>query len=112
MSARIESQLSSNARTASSVLPGAFLSGAENDALAGAAHRGRHGGRLRQILIRLIPTQPLRQPKIQHLHRAVVLHLHVGGLQVAVIDSLFVGSLKRLGDLRGRIRGEGCEFSS
>ena len=41
----------------------------------------------------------LRQPKVQHLHRAVVLDLDVGGLQVAVDDPLLVRRLQRIGDL-------------
>ena len=42
-----------------------------------------------------------RQPEVQHLDRAVVLHLHVGGLEIAVDDASLVGGFQRLGDLFG-----------
>ena len=44
-------------------------------------------------------VQRLRQSKIQHLHRPVVLHLHVGRLEVAVDDALLMRRFQRLGDL-------------
>ena len=49
------------------------------------------------------PTYPgverLRQTEIQHLHRAVVAHLDVGRLQIAMDDALLVRGFERLGDL-------------
>ena len=41
----------------------------------------------------------LRQAEVEHLHRAVVPHLDVGGLQVAVDDPLLVRGFERIGDL-------------
>ena len=41
----------------------------------------------------------LRELEVQDLHPAVGCHLHVGGLQVAVDDSLLVRFLEGLGDL-------------
>ena len=41
----------------------------------------------------------LRQPEVEHLHRAVRPHLDVGGLQVAVDDALLVRGFERLGNL-------------
>ena len=42
-----------------------------------------------------------RQAEIQHLHRAVIAHLDVGRLQIAMDDPLFVCSFHRVGDLSG-----------
>ena len=41
----------------------------------------------------------LRQPEIQHLHRAVTPHLDIRGLEIAMDDPLFVRGFERLGDL-------------
>jgi len=41
----------------------------------------------------------LGQPEVQHLHRAVGSHLHVGRLQIAVDDALLVRRLERIGNL-------------
>ena len=41
----------------------------------------------------------LRQSEVQHLHRAIVADLDVGGLQIAMDDALLVRGLERLGDL-------------
>ena len=45
--------------------------------------------------------QCLRQPEIEHLHRAVVCELDVGGLQIAMHNSAFMRRVERLGDLTG-----------
>ena len=44
-------------------------------------------------------TVGLRQPEVQHLHRAIGFDLDVGGLQIAMDDALLVRGLERLGDL-------------
>ena len=41
----------------------------------------------------------LRQAEVQHLHRAVLANLDVGGLQIAMDDPLLVRGFERLGDL-------------
>ena len=41
----------------------------------------------------------LRQPEVEHLHRAVAAHLDVRGLQIAMDDALLVRRFERLGNL-------------
>ena len=41
----------------------------------------------------------LREPEVEHLHRAVVADLDVGRLQIAMDDALLVRGFERLGDL-------------
>ena len=41
----------------------------------------------------------LRQPEVEHLHRAVGAHLDVRGLQIAMDDALLVRGFERVGDL-------------
>ncbi len=41
--------------------------------------------------------QRLRQAKVQHLDGAVLLHLHVGRLQIAVDDALLMRGVEGLG---------------
>ena len=43
----------------------------------------------------------LREPEVEHLHRAVTADLDVGGLQIAMDDALLVRRFERLGDLSG-----------
>ena len=43
--------------------------------------------------------QRLRQPEVEHLHRAVGAHLDVGRLEIAMDDALLVRRFERLGDL-------------
>ena len=49
----------------------------------------------------------LCQAEIEHLHRAVVPDLDVGGFQIAVDDALFVGGVERVDDLPGDRHGVG-----
>ena len=44
-------------------------------------------------------VQRLRQPEVEHLHRAVGAHLDVRRLQIAMDDPLLVRGFERLGDL-------------
>lgn len=44
-------------------------------------------------------TGELRESEVQHLHRAVVLHLDVGGLQIAMDEAVLVCRVERVGDL-------------
>ena len=75
-----------------------------------AAHRHRRRGDRRRIRqVRRVAAaaagsrlQRLREPEVQHLHRAVGADLDVRGLQVAVDDALLVRGLERLGDLPAR----------
>jgi hypothetical protein len=48
---------------------------------------------------RIRPIRGFREAEVQQFHGAVGLHLDVGGLDVAVDDSLFVRALQRLRDL-------------
>ena len=41
----------------------------------------------------------LRQPEVQHFHRAVGAHFHVRRLQIAMDDALLMRGFKRLGNL-------------
>jgi len=41
----------------------------------------------------------LCQSEVEHLHRAVVAYFHVGRLEIAMHDALFVRGFERLGDL-------------
>ena len=61
-------------------MPTPVTTGLAKSATATAQRRAR----------RRIPRR-LRQTEVQHLHRAVVAHLDVGGLQIAMDDALFVG---------------------
>ena len=46
-------------------------------------------------------VQRLREPEVEHLHRAVAADLDVGGLQIAMHDAQVVRGLERFGDLPG-----------
>ena len=65
-----------------------------------------HAGDRRRVVIavpqprRSWPVERLRQPEVQHLHRAVLANLDVGWLQVPMDDPLLVRRFERLGDLR------------
>jgi hypothetical protein len=61
--------------------------------------RGVHDRRRRRRVAADGRVERLGQAEIQHLHRAVVAHLDVGRLEVAVDDALFVRRFERVGDL-------------
>jgi hypothetical protein len=44
-------------------------------------------------------TRKLGEPEVEDLHRPIVPNLDVGGLQIAVDDTLFVRGFERLGNL-------------
>ena len=46
-------------------------------------------------------TECLGQPEIEHLHRAVLCELDIGGLQIAMHDAVLVRRLERFGNLTG-----------
>jgi hypothetical protein len=73
--------------------------GAEDDAHVGGIpserRRIHHTGRRR----RAIQRERLGETEIEHLHRPVRPHHHIGRLQVAMDDALFVCRLERIGDL-------------
>src|SRR5262245_26572246 len=46
-------------------------------------------------------AERLRQPEIEHLHHAIVLHEDVGRLEIAMDDSTLVRRFERLGELPG-----------
>jgi hypothetical protein len=62
------------------------------------AERRVHASRRRRL-------ERLRQPEIEHLHRAVRSHHDVGRLQVAVDDAVLVCGLEGFGDLLGDGQG-------
>ena len=47
------------------------------------------------------PIDRFGETKVEHFDRAVVAHLDVGGLEIAVNDALFVRGLECFGDLSG-----------
>ena len=53
----------------------------------------------RALPMRRPSLQRLRQTEVEHLHRAVLRQLDVGGLQIAVDDAALVRGLERRGDL-------------
>ena len=77
--------------------------GPENDPLL--RRRQAQRGRLRQALILPIARKRLRQSEVQHLHLAVGSDLDVGGFQVAVDHSFFMGRFESLGDLECELEG-------
>jgi hypothetical protein len=47
----------------------------------------------------------LRQSEVEHLHGAVLAHLDVGRLEIAMDDALLVRSFERLGNLSSDAQG-------
>lgn len=84
-------------------LLGAHVGGsAQDDADLGAL--AGEGGGLREVGVgarRPIALERFGEAVVEHLHRAVVSDLDVGGLQVAMNDTRLVAGLERLGDLFG-----------
>jgi len=72
---------------------------AEDDALLRRGQAQRR--RVREIRIYCLRLERLRQPEVQHLHRAIASHLDVGGLQVAMNDAVLVRRFQRVHDLLG-----------
>ena len=71
--------------------------GARNHAFSCVLNGDR---RLRgRVVFRSFSRKHLRQPEVEHLHRAVRRDLDVGRFQIAVDDALLVCRLERLGDL-------------
>ena len=72
--------------------------GAENHARRVVPIRRRAVGD-RDDRRRLLAARRLRQPEVEHLHRAVRRDLDVRRLQIAMDDALLVRGFERLGDL-------------
>ena len=71
---------------------------AENDPLLRAMDRARRGHRQTRRRTRG-GLHGLRQPEVEHLHRAVGTNLNIRRLEIAVDDPLLVRTFERLGDL-------------
>ena len=72
---------------------------AEDEPFACAAHGVGRDVRARPAAG--IGGRRLGQAEVEHLHRAVGLHLDVAGLEIAMNDPSLVGGLQRVGDLVG-----------
>ena len=62
------------------------------------SHLDRHGRHMRSDVRRRVSDR-LRQSEVEHFHGAVLAHLDVGRLEIAMDDALLVGGFEGLGDL-------------
>jgi hypothetical protein len=75
----------------------------ENHPGPGHGRRGDCGrfrnGRNSRLTVNALYLDELRKPEVEDLDHAIRSHFDVGGLEVAMNDSLFVGGFERLGNL-------------